>query len=293
MQMRTFVNWPFWSVKEAQTPGPGRVFLVGAGPGDPELITVRALKLLRRADVVVYDALVNPALLEEIRPGAQVIFAGKRAGTHSMSQETLNNLLFKLGRAGKQVVRLKGGDPFVFGRGGEEAEALQAAGVEFEIVPGISSAIAVPAYAGIPLTHRDYASSFTVLTGHEKAGATTENGGEPVPWDALVKLGGTLVFLMGVGQLQRITDSLIGAGKAADTPAGLVEWGTTSRQRTVTGQLSNIAEIAREAGIGTPAITIIGTVVALREKLDWFIPTVVGQPTESGLVAQGIIQALR
>lgn len=266
---------------------------MGAGPGDPDLLTLRALKALRQADVVVYDALVSPALLEEVRPGAQVIFAGKRAGTHSMSQETINNLLVKFGQAGKQVVRLKGGDPFVFGRGGEEAEALRAAGVDFEIVPGVSSAIAVPAYAGIPLTHRDYASSFTVLTGHEKAGATTGEGGAPVPWDALVKLGGTLVFLMGVSQLPKITASLTEAGQAADTPAALIEWGTTSRQRTVTGPLSGIVEIAREAGIGTPAVTVIGPVVALREQLDWFVPSLLGQPTEIDHPAKSFVETLR
>jgi uroporphyrin-III C-methyltransferase len=291
--MKKIINWPFLGNKAPVTAGKGRVWLVGAGPGDPELITVRALNLLRRADVVVYDSLVNQTFLEEVRPGAQIIFAGKRAGTHSMSQETLNNLLVKLAQAGKEVVRLKGGDPFVFGRGGEEAEALREAGVAFEIVPGVSSAVAVPAYAGIPLTHRDYASSFTVLTGHEKAGATTGDGGAPIPWDALVKLGGTLVFLMGVGQLSRITTGLLEAGQAADTPAALIEWGTTSRQRTVTGPLSKIVEIAREANLGTPAVTVIGQVVALREKLDWFDPSLLDQTLELDLTGPQLVEVPR
>lgn len=288
--MKKFINWPLLAKRPSSPTGLGRVYLVGAGPGDPDLITVRALNLLRRADIVVYDALVAPALLEETRPGTQLIFAGKRAGTHSMSQESLNALLVRLGQAGKQVVRLKGGDPFVFGRGGEEAQALQAAGIPFEIVPGISSAIAVPAYAGIPLTHRDYASSFTVLTGHDKAGATTGENTQPVPWDALVRLGGTLVFLMGVGQLPRIVASLLEAGQAADTPAALVEWGTTARQRTVTGPLCEIVEIGRAAGVGTPAVTVIGPVVALREKLDWFVPALLEQSATLGPVAPSLIE---
>jgi uroporphyrinogen III methyltransferase/synthase len=268
--MKNSINWPGFDSKPHNDSKPGRVYLVGAGPGDPDLITLRALNLLRRADVVVYDYLVNPVLLEETKPGAQVIYAGKRAGTHSMSQEGINNLLVKFGLAGNQVVRLKGGDPFVFGRGGEEAEALVEAGIAFEIVPGISSAVAVAAYAGIPLTHRDYSSSFTVLTGHEKGGATGEKGGDPIPWDALVKLGGTLVFLMGVGQLSEMVANLVAAGKPASTPVALIEWGTTSRQKTVTGTLADIVALVEAAGLKPPAVTVIGPVVSLREKLRWF-----------------------
>jgi uroporphyrin-III C-methyltransferase len=268
--MKKIINWSVVGSNPQQNPKPGRVYLVGAGPGDPDLITVRALDLLRRAEVIIYDNLVNPVLIEESKPGAKIIYAGKRAGSHSISQEGINSLLVQFGQAGRQVVRLKGGDPFVFGRGGEEAEALAAAGIPFEIVPGISSAVAVPAYAGIPLTHRDFASSFTVLTGHEKAGATTETGREPLPWEALVKLGGTLVFLMGVGQLPDMVTNLIAAGKPADTPAALIEWGTTPQQKTVTGPLSGIVELAARAGIKPPAVTVIGPVVSLREKLRWF-----------------------
>lgn len=281
--MKKLINWPGPRSQPQPDPKPGRVYLVGAGPGDPDLITVRALNLLRQAEVVIYDYLVNPVLIEEVRPGAKIIYAGKQAGTHSMSQEGINNLLVKFAQAGQQVVRLKGGDPFVFGRGGEEAEALAAAGIPFEIVPGISSAVAVPAYAGIPLTHRDYSSSFTVLTGHEKAGATGENGGEPIPWAALVKLGGTLVFLMGVGQLPEMVANLIAAGKPATTPAALIEWGTTPQQKTVTGPLSEIVELAAQAGIKPPAVTVIGPVVGLREKLRWFDLPIDVAPAELSL----------
>lgn len=246
----------------------GRVYLVGAGPGDPGLITVKGQAALRLAEVVVYDFLVNPVLLNEVPASATKIFVGKRAGLPSMKQAEINALLTKFGDEGKIVVRLKGGDPFVFGRGGEEAAALKQAGIAFEIIPGVSSAIAVPAYAGIPVTHRDYASSFTVITGHEDA--QRQPAQSRLDWQSLVRLGGTLVFLMGVSHLAEIANQLIAAGQPAHTPAALIEWGTWQRQRTIVGELHNLAELGQQAGIESPAITIIGEVVRLRPQLQWF-----------------------
>jgi len=243
----------------------GKVYLVGAGPGDPELLTLKAVRCLRKADVVVYDRLINSAMLEEVHPGAELIFAGKGPGCHTMKQEQINALLITHAHLGRLVVRLKGGDPFVFGRGGEEALALQAVGIPFEIVPGISSAIAVPAYAGIPVTHRDVASSFTVVTGHEDPRhASTVN------WEALAALGGTLVFLMGVTKLSYITQRLAEGGLPADTPAAVIQQGTVEQQRVVTGSLATIAEQAENEHIASPAIVVIGAVVNLHETLAWF-----------------------
>jgi uroporphyrinogen III methyltransferase/synthase len=247
---------------------PGLVSLVGAGPGDPGLITVKGLEVLREAEAIVYDSLINPQLLKEARPEAELIHAGKRAGQHSMPQEAINALLVRLGREGKKVVRLKGGDPFVFGRGGEEAEALREAGIAFEVVPGISSAIAAAAYAGIPVTHRDHASSFTVITGHEDPKRPLDDS--RINWQGLVRTGGTLVFLMGVGKLTEISVRLIEAGQDRQTPVALVHWGTGWQQKTVVGALHNIAEVARQSNIKPPAITVIGSVVNLREQLQWF-----------------------
>lgn len=248
---------------------PGLVSLIGAGPGDPDLITVKGLKRLQQADVIVYDYLVSPELLSQARPDAEIIYAGKKAGNHTLPQEQINELLRDYSLEGKRVARLKGGDPFVFGRGGEEATTLAEAGVPFEIVPGVSSAIAVPAYAGIPVTHRDFVSSFTVITGHERNGI---EGGDKtrLDWDALVRIGGTLVFLMGVGQLDKIAERLTEAGMPADTPVAVVRWGTYQDQQTVTGGLTEIAELVKAAGIKPPAVTIIGQVVGLRERLAWF-----------------------
>lgn len=247
---------------------PGRlgvVYLVGAGPGDPDLITVKGLRLLRLADVVVYDRLANPLLLEEAQPDAELIYVGKEPTRHAMSQEQINAVLVDRGSRGLRVVRLKGGDPFVFGRGGEEGEALAAAGVRFEVVPGITSAIAVPAYAGIPVTHRDYTTTFTVITGHEDPTKETST----VPWAALAAGGGTLVFLMGVGSLAGIADRLIAAGRRPDTPVAVVEWGTMPQQRVVEAPLLTIAEAVRAAGVGAPAVTVVGAVAALRPTLSW------------------------
>ena len=239
----------------------GSVALVGAGPGDPRLVTVRGLTLLRRADVVVYDQLVDRRLLREARR-ARHVFAGKTRGDHAMPQEEINALLVHHARRGRRVVRLKGGDPFVFGRGGEEAAALAHAGIPFEVVPGVSAAVAVPACAGIPVTHRGLAASFAVVTGHEACEAAR------VDWPRLAAGVDTLVVLMGVGALARIAERLIAHGRPPSTPAAVVQWGATERQRTVVDRLDRIA--ARAAGVEPPAVIVIGEVVALRERLAWF-----------------------
>jgi uroporphyrin-III C-methyltransferase len=248
----------------------GKVYLVGAGPGDAELITMKGLRCLRKADVILYDRLVNQELLDEASPAAVRISVGKGPQHHSLEQADINTLLVTYARQGCIVVRLKGGDPYVFGRGGEEAEALFAAGIPFEVVPGVSSAIAVPAYAGIPVTHRDYASSITIVTGHE--GRCQDSA--RVNWEALAQLGGTLVVLMGVKALPRFTERLVNAGLATDTPAAVIQEGTTPRQRIVRGTVSNIAERAIEAGLTSPALTVIGAVAAFNEVVDAVIPTV-------------------
>ena len=240
------------------------VYLVGAGPGDPDLITVKGLRCLRMADVVVYDRLIDPALLDEARPDAARIFVGKGAGYHTMPQEQINALLVAHARQGRVVVRLKGGDPFVFGRGGEEAAALAAAGIPFEVVPGVSAAIAVPAYAGIPVTHRGHGSLMTVVTAHECAPAAG------VDWEALARVGGTLIIMMGVAALPRVTQRLRDGGLAPHTLAAVIEQGTTAQQRVVEGTLADIAERAAAANIRPPAITVVGAVAALRASLTWF-----------------------
>jgi uroporphyrin-III C-methyltransferase len=245
----------------------GKVFLIGAGPGDADLITVKGLRCLRVADVVVYDRLVDQALLEEARPGAERIYAGKGPRCHTLPQEEIQALLIAQARLGRTVARLKGGDPFVFGRGGEEAGALREAGIPFEVVPGVTSAIAVPAYAGIPVTHRGHASAFTVITGHEGTGAA--HGAPQVNWEALAAVGGTLVVLMGVAALPHVTRRLVDAGLDAATPAAIIERGTTPAQRVVTGTLADISGRAAEAGLQSPATTVIGAVAALHESLDW------------------------
>ncbi len=245
----------------------GKVYLVGAGPGDPDLITRKALRLLAQADVVLYDRLIPPELLWEARADAELIDAGKEPTKQRLSQEAINRTIVDRALRGKTVIRLKGGDPLVFGRGGEEALACQKYGIQFEIVPGISSAYAVPAYAGIPLTHRHLSSCFTVVTGHEDP----QKPESDINYAALAKLGGTLVILMGVKHLPRITESLIAQGLNDRTPAAVIEWGTTARQRALIGTLSTIVGLATEQRIQAPAITVIGEVVRLRERgLQWF-----------------------
>jgi uroporphyrinogen III methyltransferase/synthase len=244
----------------------GLVYLVGAGPGDPGLITVKGLACLQKADVVIYDRLVSPALLRQAPQGCEMIDAGKSPQGHALPQEAINALLVEKALAEKVVVRLKGGDPFLFGRGGEEAEALAEAGVPFEVVPGVTSAIAAPAYAGIPVTHRDHTSTFAVVTGHEDPTKADSS----VDWQKLATGVGTLVLLMGVGNLPQIVAKLIEHGRDARTPVAIVQQGTEARQKTVTGTLADIVERAREADIKPPAVTIVGEVVRLREKLRWF-----------------------
>lgn len=245
---------------------PGKVFLVGAGPGDLGLVTLRAKECIEQADVIVYDHLANPEILGWARDDAEIIYAGKKAGEHALGQEKINVLLVEHARAGKQVVRLKGGDPFVFGRGAEEAKAIVDAGIEFEIVPGITSAIAGPAYAGIPVTHRAENSHVTFFTGHEDPDKT----GSPIDYAALAKLGGTQVMLMGVQRLGSIVREMLEQGTREDLPVALVRWATTGRQETLTGTLQDIAQRVADVGFGAPAVVVFGEVVALRESLNWY-----------------------
>jgi len=239
----------------------GRVVLVGAGPGDPELITLRGLKWLRRAAVIVYDQLAASELLDEAPEDALRIFAGKSAGRHCLEQSAINAILIHHAQAGRLVVRLKGGDPFVFGRGGEEVLACARAGVAVEVVPGVSAAIAVPTAVGIPVTHRDVASSFAVVTGHEDPTKPEST----VDWERLATAVDTLVILMGVGALPRITARLMSAGRGADTPAAVIHRGTTEAEETVVGTLGDIA--GRAAHLTAPAVIVIGEVVACRSLL--------------------------
>lgn len=254
------------SIAVHERPSRGFVYLVGAGPADPELITVKGLRCLRAADIVVYDSLASPQLLEEVRPQAECVYVGKRPGRHCMKQEQINALLIHYAQQGYTVVRLKGGDPFVLGRGGEEALALAQAGIPYEIVPGVSSAIAVPAYAGIPVTHRNLASSVTIVTGHEDVAHTSSS----VNWEVLAKLDGTLVILMGVATLPHITERLRDGGLHPDTPAAVIQEGTVPEQRVVTGTVANIADRAAIAGVSSPAVVVIGAVVTLHNALAWY-----------------------
>jgi uroporphyrinogen III methyltransferase/synthase len=244
---------------------PGTVYLVGAGPGDPGLVTLRALELVRAADAIVHDRLIPGGLLGEARPDADLRYAGKEPGKPSMEQETINALLVELARQGKNVVRLKGGDPFVFGRGGEEAQALAAADVPFEVVPAVTAGIAASAYAGIPVTHRDEASAVAFVTGHEDP----QKPESALDWDALARFPGTLVFYMGIKQLPEIAQRLIDAGRSADEPAAVVERGTLPGQRSVTGTLSDIADRGARAGVKPPAITVVGPVARLADEIAW------------------------
>ena len=245
---------------------PGTVYLVGAGPGDPGLITVKGLRLLESADVVVCDRLVDDRLVARARGGAEVFHVGKRPGRKGITQDEINAVLVEKASEGKDVVRLKGGDPFIFGRGGEEAEALAEAGVPFEVVPGVTSAIAAPAYAGIPLTQRGIASSVTIATGSE----APDKENHDVAWGKLAEVGGTLVVLMGFESLGRIVAALRTNGRPPGTPAALVQWGTEPYQRTVSGTLADIEQKAAAAGLAPPIVLVVGEVIGLRDRLRWF-----------------------
>ncbi|KEK23688.1 uroporphyrinogen-III C-methyltransferase [Bacillus gaemokensis] len=257
----------------------GKVYIVGAGPGDPDLISVKGVKCIEKADVILYDRLVNKELLAYAKPDADLIYCGKLPNYHTMKQETIHAFLVKYAKKGKVVTRLKGGDPFVFGRGGEEAEALAKHGIPFEIVPGITAGIAASAYAGIPVTHRDASASFAVVTGHRKEGTEEE-----VKWENLAKGVDTLAVYMGVSNLPYICEQLLKYGKKEDTPAAIIEWGTTSLQRTVTGTLGTIVAIAKNEQIQNPSMIVIGEVVRFREKIHWF-----EQQTENEYPVSGVL----
>lgn len=244
----------------------GKVRLVGAGPGHPDLLTVAALKALQQADVVVYDHLVGNAILDLVARRTQLVYAGKEAANHSMAQADINRLLVGLARAGKQVVRLKGGDPFIFGRGGEELEALEQAGIPFEVVPGVTAASGVSCYTGIPLTHRDHAQACIFVTGHLKDGSVN------LDWAALARPRQTIVIYMGLAALAEICRQLIAHGLPESTPAAVVEQGTTAQQRVVSGTLATLPAHAAENALAPPSLIIVGTVVGLHETLSWFEP---------------------
>jgi uroporphyrin-III C-methyltransferase len=255
----------------------GKVFIVGAGPGDPDLITVRGLRALQQADVVLYDRLANPALLREIPPHAKTIYVGKGPGHQAFSQAQIEYMLICEARLGQTVVRLKGGDPFVFGRGGEECQSLAENGIPFEVIPGISSALAVPAYAGIPVTHRQTATSFTVVTGH-----TAGEDEYAIDW-ARIPAKGTLVILMGVKQLGLIAVDLMRHGRDPQTPVAIIEQGTTADQRIITGTLADIGKIAQAQGVRPPAVIVVGEVAALHQEINWFDPAAYYQPRAADL----------
>ena len=244
----------------------GIVFLVGAGPGDPGLLTVKGRECLEHADIVLYDYLANPALLDHAPAHAERVYVGRRGRGQYQDQTEINRLLIERARAGQVVVRLKGGDPFVFGRGGEEAEAVAAAGVPFEVVPGVTAAVAVPAYAGIPVTHRTLASTMTVVTGHEDPA----KGTTVIDWPKLAATSGTLVFMMGMKTLPMIVSRLLADGRAADTPVAAIRWGTKASQRTIIGTLEDIVDKTARAGLEPPTVIVVGEVVRLREQLNWF-----------------------
>jgi uroporphyrinogen III methyltransferase/synthase len=256
----------------------GKVYIVGAGPGDPGLLTLRAVELLRAADVIFYDYLCGDGFMAYRNPEAECVYIGKRGHRHHTPQEQINRMLVEAHRAGKSVVRLKGGDPFVFGRGGEEAEFLADRGIPFEVVPGVTSAVAAPAYAGIPVTHRTCAASVAFVTGHRK----TEGDEDEIQ----VPNADTLVYLMGVTHIRGIAEKLIAHGRSPDTPAAVVQWGTRPTQRTVTATLATIAEVVERARIHPPAVLVVGEVVRLRDKLNWYERSRDGGPT-SGSAVEG------
>ena len=243
----------------------GKVFLIGAGPGDPKLLTIKAAEAIASSDVIVYDYLVNPEVLVHARRGAELVYAGKRAGERSISQDEINAILIAHARQGQTVARLKGGDPFIFGRGGEEAEALVDAEVEFEVVPGISAGVAAATYAGIPLTHRDYASSVAFITGHE--GKKSRSG---IDWATTAFAADTLVIFMCAETISRIALKLIEAGRAPSTPIALIRWGTYEHQEVISGSLREVAEAGDDLTVDPPALAVVGDVVALKDRLHWF-----------------------
>lgn len=251
-------------VESPRKSGRGKVFLVGSGPGNPDLLTLRALRVLRRADVVLYDHLVSAEILALARRGAERIYVGKERANHALPQDEINRLLVEHARRGRQVVRLKGGDPLIFGRGGEEIETLSGEGIPFEIVPGITAASGIAAYAGIPLTHRDHAHACVLVTGHLKDGSVD------LDWEALARPRQTVVIYMGLASLPIACRELVRHGLGADTPAAIVQQGTTARQRVVTGTLANLPARAAAAVIRPPTLVIVGEVVRLRDKLAWF-----------------------
>ena len=244
----------------------GIVYLVGAGPGDPKLITVYGLECIQKADVIAYDRLVNPKLLDYAKKDAELVYCGKLPGKHHLIQEEIHELLVAKAQEGKVVTRLKGGDPFVFGRGAEEAEVLKNYGIAYEIVPGITAGIAAPAYAGIPVTHRDFATSFALVTGHGRE----DKGQDFLNWPALATGIDTVAFYMSVGNISYIAKKMIENGRKASTPVAVIEWGTTDKQRTITGQLDEIASIIEREGYHNPSMIVVGDVVHVREKIQWF-----------------------
>ncbi|MDY7032035.1 MAG: uroporphyrinogen-III C-methyltransferase [Thermodesulfobacteriota bacterium] len=244
----------------------GKVYLIGAGPGDPGLMTLKGIKCIENADVVVYDYLANPELLEYAREGAEFIYVGKKGGDHTFSQTQINAMIMEMAKQGNVIARLKGGDPFIFGRGGEEAEELAAEGIAFEVVPGVTSAVSVPAYSGIPLTHRDFTSDVAFVTGHEDPLKNRSS----IAWDKISTGIGTLVFLMGVKNLPNIVENLMKNGRDPKTPVALIRWGTTAKQETLTGDLETIVRLAEKNSFTPPAIAVVGEVVKLRERLSWF-----------------------
>ena len=250
----------------ARSVSPGTVYLVGAGPGDPDLLTLRAARLIAAADAIVYDQLVSPAILDLAAAGTELIYAGKQRGDHALPQEEINHLLVRLAQAGKRVLRLKGGDPYIFGRGGEEVETLAAHGVPFEVVPGVTAAAGVASYSGIPLTHRDYSQACVFVTGHLKDGSMN------LDWVGLARRRQTVVIYMGLHGLPTLCRQLIEHGLPSDWPAAIVQQGTTPNQRTVTGTLATLPQLAQAAHLKAPTLIIVGEVVKLREKLAWFEP---------------------
>ncbi|WP_457625278.1 uroporphyrinogen-III C-methyltransferase [Persephonella sp.] len=240
----------------------GKVYIVGAGPGDPELLTLKALKVIKKADVILYDRLINPEILLHAKPGCELVYVGKEDGKHILEQDKINFLLYEFARNNDVVVRLKGGDPFVFGRGGEEALFLKEKGIPFEIVPGVTSAISVPMYAGVPVTHRGVASSFVIVTGHGSKGQFPD-----INWKSLAGID-TVIFLMGIANRQKIAENLIKAGRSPETPVIFIEKGTTKEQKEIQSTLGEVAQ--GKIKVHPPAIFLVGEVVRLREKINWF-----------------------